>query len=471
MSMIFTNHAEGGSNGAAVTPNNSGGLSGSAWSLIYTPTGTSVTYSNARARGTMAYKYEVTTTPTQTMTEWDYLPPASKFYLRFYVFLPSLPSASIRLCELGTDSATAFGLGLRTDGQFIARDSAGAEMFASSSRFPRNKWVRIELSCTAHTSTAQLVVRLYYDGDSPYHVEQWTSAASFNTMPSGATISKARFGIVGLPVTNCVAYFDDIAITDTDFLGSANPAQAAPLLFNNSCETSTNGTPVTALNSGQIYQNTMFERVTDTAGAFAYSNAQTAHGTLSYSVTSPTTTPASVAWQSMTTTSAAMRFYAYFTGWPTDASEIGQFASIVSGVYTLTGRVAISSEGKIRIFDTDFVYEMPSTLSLNTWYRLELSVDVGTTAINGVLVVELYAGDSTTPLETYTNNTANLGTGIIHHALFGKINAFAWPNVYYLDEIAVQIESTTFIGPYGPLPPTPPVYDGVIPHKGWGQQL
>lgn len=98
---IFRNNANGGTNGANVSYTANGGASsGDDWDFISVGSGGSLTYANNPARGVLSYKVTVGASVVDVKTEWQHFLSSTTTYIRFYVFLPSLPPSSFRFVEL-----------------------------------------------------------------------------------------------------------------------------------------------------------------------------------------------------------------------------------------------------------------------------------------------------------------------------------------------------------------------------------
>lgn len=468
MSLLLANNANGGVNGTAVAYGNMGETSGHAWDFIYTGTGANITYVNNPSRGALSYQFR-TTTSDQAYVEWQRMPDLSTIYFRFLVYIPTLPSATTRVCELNDGTNLIMSISIRTDGRLNIRDSAANLMSLTTVGVIPGRWARIEASVVSHASTGSSVVRIYTEPDSPYPAEKASSTATFNTKPSTNFVRGIRFGLAGLNVTNTTVYVDGMAVADTGFLGPSNPTQTASLLWSNTAESGTHATAVTSINSGNA-TNDFFQAV-DQASSITYSNAQAAHGSLSYFIQSASAVENKLVWKNIASSSCALRLYAYFTTYPSSPYEFAYFSKN-SVAFDLLSRLGLQPDGKISAYDrTGIVWSSSGSVSLNSWYRFEILAQIGASATTGTIQAAFYSLDSTSPIHSFTTSSANLGTSNIEWVGVGKTSASSASDSFYIDDVAVRQQASGFIGPYTG-PPTPPAaYPGIIPFLGWGTEI
>jgi hypothetical protein len=111
---------------------------------------------------------------------------------------------------------------------------------------------------------------------------------------------------------------------------------------------------------------------------------------------------------------------------------------------TQVARIALSAADKLELRNgaNSTVATGTATLSAGTWYRIEWDVQPGT---GTDATLYLYAGDSTTPLETITaNSTYSSGSTVDEHA-FGQVVSTASLPSLWLD--GMQANSTGLPGP------------------------
>ncbi len=471
MPAILRNNANGGTNGASVSYTASGGAdSGEDWDFIYMGTNGSITYADKPARGNLSYKCSVGATVTDVKMEWQRFQPSDTVYVRFYVFLPSLPSGSFRFFEFSDGTQLAFSFGSLTDGKVRIRDSAAAAMATSTISLPTGRWIRLEAKVNAHGSTGGAVVKIFTEADSPYPAEVITSTNTFNTAPNGTGIKIARFGIVGSAGANFTYYLDDIELNNTGYAGPADPEFAGLLEMANTADFGSNGTSLTELNSGDT-SNRFFQSST-TPWQVNFSSTQKAHGTLSYLFQPVSGQENVIMWCNLHTNAAALRFYLYLTAIPGETITFGQFTTGPGGFLQLAW-LAVNLSGRLCVLDStgSVLWQAAAPLSVNTWYRLELFTSLGGTATSGTIEVAYYLMDNPAAIDTFATSSANLGTSPIAWARFGKIGATPYAAPFYIDDVGVVQNASGFIGPYTGLPAQPPVAPGVVPHLGWGREV
>lgn len=471
MAATFRNNANGGTNGTAISYTASGGAtSGDDWDFIAIGTNGSITYANSPARGPLSYKMTVGATVADVKVEWQHLQPSTTTYVRFYVYLPTLPSSSFRFLELSDGTQGVWSFGFRADGRISVRDAVSASMNVSTTALPTGRWLRLEARVVSHATTGSSVVKIYTEADSPYPAETVTSTNSFNTAPNGNGIEIVRYGIVGSTTANYTYYLDDIAISNDGYLGPADPLLVGPLELGNNADFGTNGTVLTMVNSGDT-SNRFFQSFSQT-GQISFSNTQTAHGTLSYLFQPVNGSNNIVVWRGLRTTAASMRFYIYLTAIPAEINTFGQFTTGPGG-FTQLAWLAVNLNGRVCVLDAteSVIWQATAALSLNTWYRFEIFASLGGTATTGTIQAAYYLLDSTTAVDSFSTSSANLGTDPIAWARFGKMGSTTYAAPFYIDEIGVLQNASGFMGPYTSLPTPPAAPSGTIPHLGWGREV
>jgi len=219
------------------------------------------------------------------------------------------------------------------------------------------------------------------------------------------------------------------------------------ILYNNAAGGVLNGA-VTAANSGGG-SGIAWSSVDVMAGAsFTFVNTAS-HGTLGYGLTSTEGNRVSFGWDGGAIPASmqqSMRAYIRLGTVPViDQQLITAWAS-TQYVATLN----LNPAGKLVLVQRagGVLYTTTTTLAVNTWYRVEMSLEVGTTATNGVIRFAVFAGDASTPLETqFTSTTADLGTTNLVAWYFGKLLiGGAWNGFY--DSIELNTSTSALLGPY-----------------------
>lgn len=218
----------------------------------------------------------------------------------------------------------------------------------------------------------------------------------------------------------------------------------------------------TALTTGNSAHPDAFTAVTPGAGGtINYSTAQAMHGTESLAVTPASGVACFVEWGATAGASsdAALRFYAYFTGLPSTTQAIAAIRSSGGGAGLLeltlnsTGALAVISDvSAVTAFTTS------GSISLNTWYRFEVTLSTPSTS-TAVVALDTYAGDDSSAIGTLSGSATgqNFGSSTIGTFRFGRITAAGAMATAYFDDMAAQTASSAPIGPsVAPvIPPTP----------------
>lgn len=125
---IYTNTAEGGTNGTAVTEANSGGASGNPWSYVGPSAGGAFTYSNGHpfAGGGLAVRFAPHATNSYYL-RWDLNETVStRAVMRMTVRIPSAPSGDVPLLTMRGNNAFMGTLLLNSSRQAWVRDGYNA---------------------------------------------------------------------------------------------------------------------------------------------------------------------------------------------------------------------------------------------------------------------------------------------------------------------------------------------------------
>lgn len=474
MPSILVNNANGGVDGQVVTAAGSGNQSGTAAQFVIIQNAATVSYDAAYSRRSgLCYKFTTLAAPAPSglvMLQFNSFVDTTTLYARFYVYIDELPAASVRLCELmNDDGAVCFAVGIRSDGTIIVRDATDTLASQFTLRTPTKRWLRFEVACTSGVGSAQSTVKLYTEADSPHPAETRISTPTLTTQINGLPFSGARFG-VGYPVQGFTLYMDDIALSDTGYLGPAKPGQIIPTEYHTTADFGVDGLDITRKNSGTD-TNQYFSTVEiNSPGEITYSNTTPMHGALSYRVqSSPLDQFTKFGWSGLSTTSLAVRLYVRFNSLPTASIRFVDITNHDSSlrplrfVYTIAGKFLVQDLGESSWTST-------SSIALDQWYRFEAHLVLGDTPSTGYVHAAFYIGDSPTPVESYTSNSVYLGSESFGRVVFGKLNAGGeMAGEYYIDSMAVKQSASGLIGPYTGVPSAIDYGDpGVIPHHGWG---
>lgn len=165
---LIRNNAEGGTDDLAVTPANSGGVSGDAWTLVSLAGTATITFDNGQSiGGAMAYKFNTNGTDIHYL-QWT-ATGSNQIADRGYFYFPSLPTAGNGVYQLRTSGGgTSFTTCVvRNDGSFQISDVTGAFIFTSSAGvIPAATVLRFEIQIANPSATTGTVSGAWYLGDS-----------------------------------------------------------------------------------------------------------------------------------------------------------------------------------------------------------------------------------------------------------------------------------------------------------------
>lgn len=241
----------------------------------------------------------------------------------------------------------------------------------------------------------------------------------------------------------------------------------AGTLFWNSCENTgvTDGTGVSTGNSDDNGAGTAMATSIGAGSSITYSTAQFSHGAMSHKFMHAGGVGTFLQRTIDLCDVIAARFYIRWDGNValTSADNILTIRDSTQGVVSI-----YNWSNDLRVSDlngtlsgTTWSGGANPSISGNTWYRIEVIVNKGTTTTNGRLRVGLYAGDSTTAIATIDKTDANTGTNQFNYIRFGRTGNFATTATYWIDDYAWQDDVTGFIGPYSVPNELPVVSAGV----------
>lgn len=213
----------------------------------------------------------------------------------------------------------------------------------------------------------------------------------------------------------------------------------------NTFEGGTSGAAITTGNSGGG-SGTAFDAVNGTAPANLTYSTTAANGSRGANIAS-TGTSSFLIWYTPSTTKLSLRFYIRLASLP--SAEFQAVTPRSSSNYV--SALNITTAGKLKLTSanpgTPTLFTATNALALNTWYRVEVSWEIGTTTGNGKAQFKYFAGDSTTAVESFTTTTANLGTLPVEELRAGKLGATGNVNMFY-DSIAYDPTTVTLLGPW-----------------------
>lgn len=209
----------------------------------------------------------------------------------------------------------------------------------------------------------------------------------------------------------------------------------APLLH--TCE-GTDGVAITTSNAPAGSNN--WGSIVVAASALAeYDTDQFMHGASSIRFASPTTGAdrAMLKWDTVTS-QVVVRTYLRFSALPTSQQIIVNL--LATGSVTQAS-VRLSTGGVLQLQDSTATTVSGPTLSLDTWYRVELLFD----STGAQLIMRTYLGDSLTPLATTTYTSPTIST--LAFTYFGKCSQSGTIASFWMDSLKVGLDALTWIGP------------------------
>lgn len=217
-------------------------------------------------------------------------------------------------------------------------------------------------------------------------------------------------------------------------------------LKKHSAEGGTNGAAVTTGNSGGASGSAFAQVTTGAGGTINYTSSLSMHGSLALEFTQATAANlCHVAMDDTASANFSVRFYLRLTSLPSADAEFP--LSLRTAADGNVARVQMRSTGVIRITNSagTVIYTGTQVLATSTWYRIEVW-GTGAGTATATFNYALYAGDSTSPLETTQLTNFSMSNGQIGRVRYGK-GSSATLNAWQIDDIAQDLGSSTQIGP------------------------
>jgi hypothetical protein len=219
-----TNTAEGGTDGVTITTGNTGGLSGTPFTLVSQGAAGTITFATAAAyRGNLGYSFNQPSDSLASLVDMNENP-SDSWTARFYIYLNTLPTSNdIQFPVMVRSSSGPVGrTEMNTSGQIrIVNGTTGSY---SSTGLSTGTWYRVEYyGSGAGTSNTDAFVDVYV-GDS--------GTPLFSLSRTGQTTTEqvilVRYGKASSTPTSTMSfYIDDIGQT----IGSAVPLGPSPTGF------------------------------------------------------------------------------------------------------------------------------------------------------------------------------------------------------------------------------------------------
>jgi hypothetical protein len=219
----FTNTFEGGTNGTTLTNANSGGASGMELISIANNAGTTLTFSNVQARGTLSFCINFAVLAAGYGI-WNWVSSIRSVF-RFYYYAEEYDTNFFEVIQTRNSSAIMAKIGLTNSVNgtqvFVIQNAAAASVIASPYPLQPNHWYRVEMAVTKGTTTSNGRIEFaYYDKDSSAAI--YTADTGTTTNTGTTDFATIRVGSSNGPTSYpVVAYYDDLAVQElaSGFIG------------------------------------------------------------------------------------------------------------------------------------------------------------------------------------------------------------------------------------------------------------
>lgn len=194
----------------------------------------------------------------------------------------------------------------------------------------------------------------------------------------------------------------------SDPVAVTTPSAPAALL-ENGFEGGSNGSTLTAANSGGLSGNAL-NTVSCATGTARYSTASAAHGGVS-ALLSPTTAPCLFGWTGSSIPTAAEGYGRAELNFSANPSGTIALLKYLGPGSVRDMQVNLSKTGKLSIVDASGVTKatFATSIPIGQWVRLEWHAVAGST---GSVELRMYLADATTPIESHVASGLNVGTSI-----------------------------------------------------------
>lgn len=221
------NTLEGGTNTTTISNANSGGASGDAFSTI---TGSPTFSTLQAAHGSLSARLAMGGTFAVTRLNWTALGSfTSSVYFRWYMRLPTTQTAgNMEILRVQTSAAAQSTVMWQnaTTGviRFATAANSGIAATLSTTALPNNQWIRIEARVLSSTTVGEVEWRLFLTPDSTTADE----TKSATGVALGANTDQVYFGLSNVGPTNVDFFYDDLAVSTTDWIGPVSTGPTGP---------------------------------------------------------------------------------------------------------------------------------------------------------------------------------------------------------------------------------------------------
>lgn len=210
----------------------------------------------------------------------------------------------------------------------------------------------------------------------------------------------------------------------------------------NNCEGATDGTTITTGNSDDNSAGDAL--AVSTGGTRIYTNAWAHGGSLSWSLSATSGNTSLVGFTQTAAAGMSTRFYFRVGALPSATCAISQMRDSADAA---RGALQLRSDGKIEVVSHGggVVFTTTGAVSVDTTYRIEWRQSKGTGT--GKVGFAIFAGDSTSPIESFSSAAMSTGTNDFVAWRLGKITGIASTFTILIDDVAMEDQGDTLLGP------------------------
>jgi hypothetical protein len=211
----LSNSLNGGTLGAPVSSNNSGGTNGLAFDTVVATGGAQLVYDNAHTRGVGLSAKHTLGPRGNAYYEWNRsLGAPSVWFGRVYVYLTGLPEGDVRLIRAERANALEAVIEITRRGTVRIRDDSNRIIATSIQPVVTGAWVRFEWKVN-HT-TGQIELRVF---NSPNVTTPTETIVTATGQAIGSRADQVQIGRSGTQSFSSAFWTDDPALSTTGFIG------------------------------------------------------------------------------------------------------------------------------------------------------------------------------------------------------------------------------------------------------------
>jgi len=227
---ILVNNFSGGTDTAAITTGNSGGVSGNPFDIINAAFGGTATYSSAQAHVSTLSGLMTMSASATAAVAWSASLTAStvpQVWFRLYCLIPAYAAFNNYLWDCVPAAGFGSDLVVGSSGTLLFQDANGTTQLASTVVVPLGSWIRVEGYVIGSTTAGQMEMKIFLIPDATVPAETDTSGTAVNT---GGPIASVSYGISnqGGAGGAFTEYLDGLGVSTTGYLGPW-PAPSAPV--------------------------------------------------------------------------------------------------------------------------------------------------------------------------------------------------------------------------------------------------